>query len=229
MGRCNCRHRGNVIDVGHGTIFLDEVSEMSPAMQVRLLRVLQEREIHRVGDSRARSIDVRVMAASNKSLDDLVSKGQFREDLYYRLNVITIAVPPLRERGEEDILELVKFFADRFGREFGRPELSITPEALGALCRHDWPGNVRELENTVQRFVVMAGSEEIEVSELPASIRFSAPRQAGLLRSLAEVELGHIRNVLGSVGGNKSEAARILGIDRKTLREKLRSDSDRKR
>jgi len=208
-----------------GTLFLDEVSETSPAMQVRLLRALQEREIHRVGDTRPVSIDVRVMAASNKPLLDLVKAGNFRGDLYYRLNVVSIEVPPLRERGEEDIVELVRFFAARFGKEVGCPEPRFTADALRAICCHDWPGNVRELENMTQRLIVMASDDEIDVSDLPASIRFSAPRQTGALRSLAEVELLHIRNVLESVGGNKSEAARILGIDRKTLRERLRADS----
>jgi len=210
---------------GGGTIFLDEVSETSAAMQVRLLRVLQEREVCRIGETRPRQLDVRVMTASNKALRGLVDKGGFREDLYYRLNVVEISVPPLRERGDGDVIELVRYFADLFAREVGIPNLRFTDRALTALCNHDWPGNVRELENTIQRLAVMTGEDVIDASDLPASMRFSAPRSSGAGRSLAEVELQHIQAVLAHVGGNKSEAARILGIDRKTLREKLRAVS----
>ncbi|MFB3904872.1 MAG: sigma-54-dependent transcriptional regulator [Acidobacteriota bacterium] len=204
----------------NGTIFLDEISETTPGTQTKLLRVLQDREIYLVGSSRSRKIDVRVIAASNKNLTELVGKGSFREDLYYRINVIAIALPPLRDRGQ-DILLLVDHFAEKFAREFGRPRLSFSDQALHALCHYSWPGNVRELQNLVQRLVVMSDRQSIDIPDLPVSMRFSTAGPAGL-RSLAEVEADHIRSVLAAVGGNRSEAARVLGIDRKTLREKLK-------
>ncbi len=203
-----------------GTIFLDEIAETSTAMQVKLLRVLQDHEVVMVGANRARQVDVRVLAATNKDLAILVGKGMFREDLYFRLNVLTITLPPLRDRGD-DVLLLSRQFLRKFAAEYGRSELVFTDRALQALCSYNWPGNVRELENLVQRLVVMSESERIDVSDLPSHMRFSAGRNGGLHRTLAEVEAEHIRNVLASVGGNKSEAARILGIDRKTLRTKL--------
>ncbi len=203
-----------------GTIFLDEIAETSTAMQVKLLRVLQDHEVVMVGADRARQVDVRVLAATNKDLATLVGKGMFREDLFFRLNVLTITLPPLRDRGD-DVLLLSRQFLRKFAAEYGRPELVFTDRALQALRGYNWPGNVRELENLVQRLVVMSEGGHIDVSDLPPHMRFSAGRNGGLNRTLAEVEAEHIRNVLASVGGNKSEAARILGIDRKTLRAKL--------
>jgi two-component system response regulator HydG len=204
-----------------GTIFLDEISETSPAMQVKLLRVLQDKEVCMVGATRTRSVDVRIAAATNREPASLLEKGVLREDLFYRLNVITIAIPPLRARGD-DILLLADHFAAKFAQELGRTAPRFTDKALRALREYNWPGNVRELENVVQRLVLMAESEEIDVFDLPSLMRFSALRGTGLDRSLAEVELEHIRNVLASCGGNRTQAARILGIDRKTLREKLK-------
>jgi two-component system response regulator HydG len=204
-----------------GTIFLDESSETSLSMQVKLLRVLQDKTVYMVGSSRGRVVDVRVLASTNKHLPTLVKKGLFREDLFFRLNVITIELPPLRERGD-DILLLVHHFAAKFSKEFGRPAPRFSDKALKALrdC-HAWPGNVRELENTIYRLVVMTEGEAIDVPDLPPVMRFSALREPGLNRTLAEVEAEYIRNVLASVGGNKTTAAKVLGIDRKTLREKL--------
>ncbi len=204
-----------------GTIFLDEISDTSLAMQAKLLRVLQEKEVCMVGARRPQKVDVRVLAATNKDLFALVKKGTFREDLYFRLNVITISLPPLRERGD-DILLLARHFAARFSKEAGKPALQFSENALGVLKRYDWPGNVRELENVIQRLVVMTDGEVIEIPDLPPLMRFSAPRVNGLNRTLAEVEADYIRNVLAGVGGNKTRAAEILGIDRKTLREKLK-------
>jgi len=165
-------------------------------------------------------VDVRVIAATNKDLLALVRQGAFREDLYYRLHVITLDVPPLRDRGD-DVLLLIHHFVEKFGRELSRPAPCFTDRALQTLLAHDWPGNVRELENLVQRVVVMAEGDRIDTPDLPTAMRFSAPRSDTLCRTLAEVELEHIRNVLASVDGNKTQAARILGIDRKTLRSKL--------
>ena len=204
-----------------GTVLLDEISETSLAMQVKLLRVLQDREVCMVGSNRARKVDVRVLAATNKDLLGLVTKGIFREDLYYRLNVINITLPPLRERGD-DILLLVRSFAEKYGGEMGRPVPSFSENALSVLRNYYWPGNVRELENVVQRLVVMCEGDRIEVPDLPSLMRFSALSETRLNRTLAEVESEHIRNVLASVDGNKTRAAGLLGIDRKTLREKLK-------
>jgi DNA-binding NtrC family response regulator len=205
-----------------GTIFLDEVSDTSLAMQAKLLRVLQEKEVCMVGARRQQKVDVRVLAATNKELFALMKKGTFREDLYFRLNVINISIPPLRERGD-DILLLAKHFVARFAREAGRQAPQFSENALRVLRRYDWPGNVRELENVIQRLVVMTDGDLIEIPDLPPLMRFSAPRENGMDRTLAEVEAEYIRNVLAKVGGNKTRAAEILGVDRKTLREKLKS------
>jgi len=204
-----------------GTIFLDEISETSLSMQVKLLRVLQDREVCMVGSSRSRRVDVRILASTNKDLSSLVKKGVFREDLFFRINVITIEIPPLRERGD-DILLLTKYFTNKFAEELGKPTLRFTDNALQVLKNYHWPGNVRELENVIQRLVVMTDGDLIEVPDLPSLMRFSALRETGLHRTLAEVEAEYIRNVLVSVDGNKTRAAEILGIDRKTLREKLK-------
>jgi len=204
----------------NGTIFLDEVSEMSLSMQVKLLRVLEDKEICMVGSNRSRKVDVRILAATNKDLPALVKKGVFREDLFYRLNVITIAVPPLRERGD-DIFLLARHFVTKFADGLGKPPCRFSDNALQVLRSYDWPGNVRELENVIQRLLVMTDGDVIEVPDFPSLMRFSALRKTGFTRTLAEVEGEYIRNVLASVDGNKTRAAEILGIDRKTLREKL--------
>ncbi len=204
-----------------GSIFLDEISEMTVSMQVKLLRVLQDREVRMVGSTRAKTIDVRILAATNKGLAGLVEKGAFREDLFYRINVITIALPPLRSR-EDDVLLLTQHFAKKFSKEFGKPVQQISDRALEVLKNYPWPGNVRELENIIQRLVVMTDGDIIDVPDLPPLMRFSALREAGLRRPLADVEAEYVQNVLASVGGNKSRAAEILGIDRKTLRKRLK-------
>jgi len=204
-----------------GTIFLDEISDMSLAMQVKLLRVLQDKEVCMVGSNRTRKVDVRILAATNKDLQGLVKKGLFREDLFYRLHVITIIIPPLRERGD-DILLLAHHFLTQFAAESGKATPGFSDEALRSLRSYNWPGNVRELENVIQRLVVMTDDDLIEVPDLPSLIRFSALRNTGFTRTLAEVENEYISNVLASVDGNKTRAAEILGIDRKTLREKLK-------
>lgn len=203
-----------------GTIFLDEIGETSLSMQVKLMRVLQGKEVYMVGDSRPRKVDVRVIAATNKNLPGLIQSRVFREELYYRINVITIEAPPLRDRGS-DILLLVEHFAKKFAGELGRAVPQFSEKAIEALKHYSWPGNVRELENTIQRIIVMNDELVVEVPDLPALARFSAIRTTGVNRTLAEVEADHIRNVLSNVGGNKTRAAEILGIDRKTLRKKM--------
>jgi two-component system response regulator HydG len=204
-----------------GTIFLDEISATTPAMQARLLRVLQDREVCMVGSTRAQRVDIRVVAATNKDLQTLIRKEAFREDLYFRLNVITIDLPPLRDRGE-DVLLLIRHFAGAFATELGRPAPGFSDAALEVLRRYRWPGNVRELQNVVQRLVVMADADPIDVPDLPSLMRFSALGKGGFDRTLAEVEAEYVRNVVASVNGNRTRAAEILGIDRKTLREKLK-------
>ncbi|MFH1676036.1 MAG: sigma-54 dependent transcriptional regulator [bacterium] len=206
----------------HGSIFLDEVSEMSLNMQVKLLRVLQDKEVCMVGATKPQTVNVRIIAATNKDLLQLVRKGQFREDLYFRLNVLTINLPPLRERGD-DILLLANFFIEKFEKEFGREKMIFSDDALQALVQYSWPGNVRELENIIQRLAVMTEGNMVGTPDLPMLMRFAASKESGLNRSLADVEAEHIKNVLMSVKGNKTQAAKILGIDRKTLREKLKS------
>lgn len=204
-----------------GTIFLDEISELSLPLQVKFLRVLQDKVVYMVGASHPRNVDVRIVAATNKNLRTMVERQVFREDLFFRLNVIPIDVPPLRERGD-DVLLLARHFVEKFSRELGRPIPRLSDAVLASLLAYPWPGNVRELENIVQRLVVMVEGEEIDVPSLPVSMRFSAPRPTSVHRPLAEVEAEHVRAVLASVDDNKTLAAKILGIDRKTLREKLK-------
>jgi DNA-binding NtrC family response regulator len=207
-----------------GTIFLDEIGDTSLAMQAKLLRVLQNKEVTMVGSAKTRKVDVRVLAATNKDLIALVAKGAFREDLYFRLNVITLTIPPLRERGD-DVLLLAHAFAKKYAKEHGKIPPQFSDGALQVLKNYDWPGNVRELENVVQRLVVMSDQKVIEVPDLPSPMRFSV-RSGGFDRTLAEMEAEYVRNVLTAAGGNKTRAAQILGIDRKTLREKLKLSGD---
>jgi two-component system response regulator HydG len=204
-----------------GTIFLDEISETSLAMQVKLLRVLQDREVGMVGSSRTRQIDVRIIAATNKDLMQLVKKGVVREDLYFRLSVLTISIPPLRERSD-DVLLLARHFADKFAAELGKKPPQFSDSALEVIKNYSWPGNIRELENLIQRMVVMGEEVTIDVPDLPSLMRFTVSDKPDLTRPLADVESDYIKNVLASVNNNKSRAAAILKIDRKTLREKLK-------
>ena len=208
-----------------GTIFLDEISEEGPSTQVKLLRVLQDKEICMVGTTRYRKVDVRILAATNKDLAGLVRRGAFREDLYFRLNVITIAVPPLRDRGD-DVLILARHFADKFAFAAGKPVPKLSDRAIEVLMNYAWPGNVRELENLMQRLVVMTDGSSVEVADLPPLMRFKVAREQNLTRTLAEVESDYVRRVIDSVDGNRTKAAEILGIDRKTLRQKLKDQHE---
>jgi two-component system response regulator HydG len=201
-----------------GTIFLDEVGETSPAMQVKLLRVLQDSEIRMVGSSRPRNVDV---------LAQLVQKGFFREDLYFRINVIPIRLPPLRERNT-DIIPLARHFASRCARDMERSVPEFSDRVLDTFRSYAWPGNVRELENVVQRLVVMTEADTIDAPDLPVLMRFAvAPPHTPPSRTLAEMEAHYVRSVVDSVAGNKTKAAQVLGIDRKTLREKLKVGQER--
>jgi len=204
-----------------GTILLDEIAEAPSSMQVKLLRVLQDKEIFMLGATRPTRVDVRIMAAANKDLEALTRKGHFREDLFYRLNVIRITVPPLTARGD-DIVLLIRHFIQRFAQENGQTAPLISDRALALLRDYHWPGNVRELENIIMRIMAMSPGATIEAPDLPQLMRYTVPAPARPLdRPLREVEAEYIRAVLASVAGNKSEAARILGITRRTLREKL--------
>ncbi|MEQ8163249.1 MAG: sigma-54 dependent transcriptional regulator [Smithellaceae bacterium] len=211
-----------------GTILLDEINEMSPAMQVKLLRVLQDKQVCMVGARKTQKIDIRIIASSNKDLRGLVNKNLFREDLFFRLNVITIVVPPLRER-PEDIAVLITHFTEKFAEEIGKSAPVFSDEVLQTFMGYSWPGNIRELENLIQRLIVMTDGKKIEIPDLPSVMRFSAMPGSVPFRPLAEEETAYIRRVLASVGGNKSRAAEILRIDRKTLRDKLKMEKESSR
>jgi two-component system response regulator HydG len=205
-----------------GTIFLDEVGDMPLKAQVDLLRVLQHREFERLGGSELLRVDVRVIAATHKDLPQMVREGKFREDLYYRLNVIPIFIPPLRER-PEDILILAHHFLARFRARFSRPVEGFTPAAAKALVSYRWPGNVRELENLIERLVVLARGRWIDVEDLPPQL-FAPPesQEPPAIDNLAVLEEMTIRRVVEATGWNLKEAARRLGIGRSTLYTKLR-------
>jgi len=204
-----------------GTIFLDEISNTSLAMQAKLLRVLQEKEFYMIGSKKPNKVNVRIAAATNVDLMQLVKKGLFREDLYYRLNIITIDLPPLRER-DNDILLLLDFFLNKYVREMAKGAMHFSKKALKSLAEYPWPGNVRELQNLVHRLVIMADDNTIDTPDLPENFRFSATQTRGLNRTLAEVEKEYISSVLAANKNNITRSALVLGIDRKTLREKLK-------
>jgi two-component system response regulator HydG len=208
-----------------GTFFLDEIGEMSPATQVKLLRVLQERELIPVGGTEAIPVDVRVVAATNRDLEDEIRQGRFRTDLYYRLNVIAIHLPPLRDR-RDDIEIFVTAFLERIAKEKGAPMKHLAPEAAEAVLSYDWPGNVRELENALERAVVLTKGEAIPLSAMPAKVteRRVEPLVADRVHAnptLDTIERAYISWVLQAEGGNKSRAAEVLGIDPSTLYRKL--------
>ncbi len=203
-----------------GTILLDEIAEMPPALQAKLLRALQDGEVRRVGDTRAFSVDVRVLCATNQDLRACVAARRFREDLYYRVRVFTLTVPPLRER-VGDVLPLARMFLEQRGHRTGR----FTPAARRLLEAYRWPGNVRELANAVSHGAVLSRGEDVDVPHLPEEIASPRPVAAApsALRTLADVEREHVLRVLEACGGRHVEAARILGIGRTTLWRKLRA------
>ena len=213
--------RGIFEEADGGTVFLDEVAEMSPALQVKLLRTLEEQEVRRVGSNRPVPVDVRILAASNRNLAERVEQGKFRQDLYFRLRVIEIDLPPLRERGE-DIPLLAEHFLRRFERERGRA-YTISPQAFSVLLTYDWPGNVRELENALEAAVALNRSGTITLEDLPPKVRADFQKGRRLedfysdLPSLDELRAKYVAHVLRVVGDNKVKAAAILGINRKTL------------
>lgn len=206
-----------------GTLFLDEVGDVPLAMQVKLLRALQEREIRRVGENRSRPVDVRIVAATNRDLTGDVASKKFRQDLYYRLKVIEIRVPPLRER-LQDILPLARLFLTEAAADMKRNVNSFSPEVVDRLLHYDWPGNVRELKNAVERGVALARGSRVEFDNLPREIRQAshAPAAHGFLRSLRDVERAHILATLDAHGGNRARAAEALEIGIATLNRKLK-------
>ncbi|UFH34079.1 sigma-54-dependent transcriptional regulator [Flavobacterium acetivorans] len=202
-----------------GTIFLDEIGTAPLAVQTRLLRVLQEKEISMIGSQKTQKIELRIIAATNNDLYEMSNKGTFREDLYYRLNVVNIETPPLRHR-RGDIKLLVATFLDKYSVEYSKPQITISDNAVEILMRHSWPGNVRELENVIQRMIIMSG-DQIEVRDVPEYLKYPMPFEKEELKSLKDIEKAHILKVLAAVDNNKTRAAEILQIDRKTLRQKL--------
>jgi transcriptional regulator with PAS, ATPase and Fis domain len=201
-----------------GTCLLDEIGELTTPLQAKLLRTLQERTIRRVGGNDPIPVDVRVVAATNRDLRKLAAEGGFRDDLYYRLNVVTITVPPLRERSS-DIPLLAQHFLETFAYRTGRPVKRLAPEALALLAAYHWPGNVRELENVIERAVALSSSETLLPDDFPPHLREAgrAPRLPAAGMTLEEVKRWYLNKVLEEAGGNKLRAAELLGIDRRTL------------
>jgi len=211
---------GKIEQADGGTLFLDEIANVSITMQARLLRAVQEREISRVGSTIRKKIDVRILSATNRDLQQAVQEGKFREDLFYRLNVIHISVPPLRER-LEDIPALVEYYLKKLTSEKGRRPVSISDDAMRFLKRSEWPGNVRELINALEYAVVTCVGDKVELKDLPHGMGSAMEGKAVNCGSLARLEQNEILNALSQFRGNKTKAAEYLGINRKTLREKI--------
>jgi transcriptional regulator with PAS, ATPase and Fis domain len=213
-GRLEASHRG--------TLVLDEIAYLSIDSQAKLLRVIETREFERLGGRKTIKVDARLIALTNVDLTDAVRRQHFREDLYYRLHVVHIEVPPLRERAE-DLAELAQSFVKAYAAKHGRQVRVVSPEALSLLSEYEFPGNVRELSNIIERAVIVSGGKQIEVGDLPETIRAAVMVQGRREkpRSLAEVEAEYVAEILAAAKGNKTEAARILGISRKNLYEKL--------
>ena len=219
---------GRFVQADKGTLFLDEIGEMPLALQVKLLRVLQNGEIQRVGSDKVKTVDVRIIAATNRNLQEEVEKGHFREDLFYRLNVIALEVPALRKR-KDDIPLLVQKFVEKFAKTNRKAIKGFTPQAMDTLMRYDWPGNVRELENAMERAVILAVGEYITERDLPLAVQQAAKNSAEesirhslANKSLDDIEKEAISATLAETADNKSEAARRLGITRATLHSKLK-------
>jgi DNA-binding NtrC family response regulator len=221
--------RGLLETAAGGTCFLDEVGELSHALQGKLLRALQERTIRRLGGNDQVAVNARIIAATNRNLAKRVEEGAFREDLYYRLHVVTLAVPPLRER-PEDIPLLVRHFLDHYAASIRKPVQAVAPEAMALLCAYHWPGNVRELEHTVERAVALCSTPVVMAEDLAPHVRQQPAPDLRLpvgRMTLEEVKQWYVARVLEEAGGNKAHAAEILGIDRTTLYRVLRRQGDR--
>jgi DNA-binding NtrC family response regulator len=218
------RRDGRFLMADGGTLFLDEIGEITPSLQVKLLRFLQEHEFERVGGDQTIRVDVRIIAATNRDLREEVARGRFREDLYYRLNVVNVELPPLRDR-KADVPSLARFFLDRFAKENGKNIDGFSPETVELLLSHEWPGNVRELENAIERAVVMATGAIVEPRQLPPAVRPAVKASSSLPpvpgSTLADLEKYAILETLSSVGGSTSKAADILGISVRTIQYRL--------
>ncbi len=220
------RRKGRFELADRGTMFLDEVGEMAPSLQVKLLRVLQERTFERVGGDRTISVDVRLVTATNRDLARAVQEGQFREDLFYRLNVVRIDLPPLRERAD-DLPALVAHFLQKYAAEVGRQPPRMSPEAMRIIYEHQWPGNVRELENVLERAVILAG-DEVQPSDLPIGAGhgqqsgLSVPAGLSINETVEAVERGMIQRALQAAGGVQARAAAALGITKSNLSYKIK-------
>ncbi|MGE5127685.1 MAG: sigma-54-dependent transcriptional regulator [Betaproteobacteria bacterium] len=221
------RHRGKFESAEGGTVFLDEIGEVSPKVQVELLRVLEEKKVTRLGGSAPVAVDFRTITATNRDLQAAVKAGAFREDLYWRLNVVHIHIPPLRER-PEDVPLLAEHFLAKFAQSMSRRPMRFSADALDALSSYPWPGNVRELQNAVERAVVVGHGDVVQGSDLPLRVT-QAPAAGGPgPRSLAEAERAHVQSVLDASGWNITRAARVLDVDRVTLYNKIRKYDLRK-
>jgi len=219
------RRQGRFEHADGGTLFLDEVGDMPASTQIKLLRVIEDGEIVRVGSNEPRKVDVRLLSATNQDLDELVKRGKFREDLYFRLRVVRIILPPLRER-REDIPLLIEHYLKHLADQHGRPARSISPEAQRVLSAYDWPGNIRELINTLETMVLLAPGERLEVSDLPPEIRPQSPvppaADLAVGMSLQDAERLLIARTLEKTGGNRQQTAKMLGIGERTLYRKIK-------
>lgn len=214
------RRKGKIALSDRGTLFLDEIGDISPKMQIDLLRVLENKRVTPLGGNKEIEVDFRLICATNRNLEKLVEEEKFREDLYYRINVFTIFLPPLRER-RGDILPLARYFIKKFARAMGKPVKKISPQAEELLLSYSWPGNVRELENAIERAMVVGKKRELSVEDLPFYFD-KRPNMIGKKMALADIEKQHIERVLAETEGNITRAARLLGIDRVTLYNKLK-------
>jgi DNA-binding NtrC family response regulator len=217
--------KGLIFEANEGTLFLDEIAEMPLTLQAKLLRVIEEREVRPLGDTNSYSVDVRIISTTNRDIESLIQQGRFREDLYYRLKVIDIEMPPLRER-REDVPLLIQHFITKFSSEFKKNVSGVSEPGLRLLLNYSWPGNVRELENVIQRAITLSQHEMIRPEDLPPSMLQETEKntlEKGVREkyTIDQLEKEYIRCILIEVGGNKSKAAEILGLDRKTLYRKL--------
>jgi two-component system response regulator AtoC len=221
------RHMGKFVEAHGGTLFLDEVGELPLAAQVKLLRALQEGEVRRVGDNASRTVDVRLVAATARDLESDVAEGKFRADLYYRVNVVRIHLPALRERSE-DIPELVRHFVDRFNRRLGMHVTGVSPAAMRALVEYPWPGNVRELENVIERAMVLTDGPQLDVAQLPTLAPpitrpdGTSPLDLSVKRRTEELERALIKEALERTRGNRTRAAKVLDLSHRALLYKIR-------
>jgi len=211
---------GRLEAADNGTIVLDEIAHLSVDAQAKLLRVIDEREFERLGGRKTLKLDARLIALTNVDLDEAVKRQAFRADLFYRLNVVRIHVPPLRER-DDDLLQLVKHFISQYSAKHGRKVVGIAAPALAILRAYEFPGNARELANILERAVIVARGKRIDVEDLPSSVSAAVRTQSAKPMSLAQLEAIYIADILASTSGNKTETARILGISRKNLYEKI--------